>query len=320
MMEAHEGFATWAGGLPSHSIWQAPENVGEPFLAKVEAWMLGDLIVNLSRMDAFGIARTAEQIGSDAIDHYVILLMTSGSSSGTMDGRPFAMGPGQLTLQSLSQPIEVECGAAETITLRLARDTVEAAVPNAAVMHGGILEGATARLLADHLQSLVRRLDSLDENELGGVAAATAHLALATLKAQKPDGAVETSARQRVRRYIDDHLAASTLSPETICDALGIARATLYRNFPVDGGIAAYIVKRRLEAIHVRLNDPAEQRTIASIAYGYGFASSAHFTRAFRKQFGYSPREFRKRLVEAESAANGDDRTAQFRRWIDLLD
>ena len=96
-----------------------------------------------------------------------------------------------------------------------------------------------------------------------------------------------------IRRYIDRHLDSPELSPDALCKALGLSRSTLYATCEPVGGVAALIQRRRLEGIHTLLLDPNERRRISEIAYQYGFVSKAHFSRAFRNAFGYSPREAR---------------------------
>jgi AraC-like DNA-binding protein len=57
--------------------------------------------------------------------------------------------------------------------------------------------------------------------------------------------------------------------------------------------VAAFIQKRRLRRIHAILADARDRRPIAEIAYQFGFPSGAHFSRVFRRTYGYSPREVR---------------------------
>jgi len=61
----------------------------------------------------------------------------------------------------------------------------------------------------------------------------------------------------------------------------------------IAGAAAAYAEREPGRSAH-RLDTTSganEQRSIAEIAYEFGFASDAHFSRTFRQQFGYSPRE-----------------------------
>jgi len=39
------------------------------------------------------------------------------------------------------------------------------------------------------------------------------------------------------------------------------------------------------------------RKSIARIAYGWGFSDMAHFSRCFRRAFGASPREYRQSAI-----------------------
>lgn len=101
------------------------------------------------------------------------------------------------------------------------------------------------------------------------------------------------------------------MNPSGVGRALGMSRPTLYRIFAGSGGIAAHIRRRRLEAVHVLLLDPYETRQLSEIAHDFGFSSHAHFTTAFRRRFGYAPRDTRAGGVPGPFAT-----AALFQNWL----
>jgi AraC family transcriptional regulator, positive regulator of tynA and feaB len=69
--------------------------------------------------------------------------------------------------------------------------------------------------------------------------------------------------------------------------------------------ISHQILRRRLEECARQLTNPLFQNvSITSIAFQWGFNSSAHFSRAFKQQFGTSPRKYR--VVNQSGDANID--------------
>ena len=74
---------------------------------------------------------------------------------------------------------------------------------------------------------------------------------------------------------------------------MGISRSRLYRLFEPYGGVNHYIQHRRLLHAYAALADPNDHRRILDIAEERGFDDAAEFSRAFRREFGYSPSEVR---------------------------
>jgi AraC-like DNA-binding protein len=122
-----------------------------------------------------------------------------------------------------------------------------------------------------------------------------------------------------VESYIDENLTSDQLTSEQICRKLAITQSSLYRAFASAGGITAYVRKRRLEAIHALLKATTGGLSIGETARQYGFVSAAHFSRAFRKQFGFSPRTARLASVLHRPPAEDADEVAVFRHWEEQL-
>jgi AraC-like DNA-binding protein len=190
--------------------------------------------------------------------------------------------------------------------------------------HGRMIDGPWGRLLADYILSLVRQLPDMADSDALGLGRTLVQLVAACLKATSDPQSARMSRRvadigHRAEAYIEKNLTSLDLGPLSICKALGISKARLYRAFRHSEGVTAYIRKRRLETIHVLLNDPRETRSIGEIAYQYGFVSEAHFSRVFRQKFGFSARDVRIGLPVTFVADESDGETAVFRRWVHHL-
>src|SRR3546814_19114573 len=62
----------------------------------------------------------------------------------------------------------------------------------------------------------------------------------------------------------------------------------------------------RLSHARAALLDPTDTRHISVLAYDHGFASAAHFSRAFRRHFGLTPHDARE-PGKAVGPQPGDD-------------
>ena len=74
---------------------------------------------------------------------------------------------------------------------------------------------------------------------------------------------------------------------------VGMSRSNLYRLFEDTGGIARYIQHQRLLEARAILAESASSQTVSMIAEDLCFADASGFSRAFKREFGYTPREAR---------------------------
>lgn len=102
-----------------------------------------------------------------------------------------------------------------------------------------------------------------------------------------------TAARDRtIRDYIERNLGQRKLNADVISAEFHVSRATVYRNFKEDGGLERYIMARKLEAaLHALSFGPMERGVVSRAAERWGFSSTWHFSREFRRRFGFFPRE-----------------------------
>ncbi len=303
-------FTLWRDAISATHDATLPEG-SDPvrFSALARGWNLGPFLLIETRASAQRLARAPRAIRTDQIDHYVIRLQRQGRWSGDADGRESIAQPGSVMTLDLARPSDAIGTGIENINLLVPRESLDTMIPPID-MHGLFLHGAMAELLRNHLETLVAALPYMPPDSAPDVARATCSLVAACLA---PSRAAAVRARvplalarlAEIRRYIDRHLESPELSPEALCKALGLSRSTLYATCEPVGGVAALIQRRRLERIHSILADPNERRRISEIAYQYGFVSKAHFSRAFRNAFGYSPREVRDGVPAEEARRAG---------------
>src|SRR5262249_59167918 len=89
------------------------------------------------------------------------------------------------------------------------------------------------------------------------------------------------------------------LAAADLCRRFHIPRASLYRLFEADGGLARYVQEQRLNRALIWLIAPeANGKRLVDIALDLQFSSDSTFVRAFRRRFGLTPGELRD-LAEA---------------------
>lgn len=296
------------------------------FVAKVNAFQLGDMVVTDARLGEQRYIRSSGQARRDGTDHFVLnLYRTGGWKSQTTDG-DFEGVCGQICLIDLARDLVSDEPDCNLVAVFVPRTLLEDRLPNISALHGRAPIGPHAAFLADYLDLLARRLPALpagDEQALSRaiceMVAACLQPTLSGLEAARPS--LELVLHHRARRFIDAHLQSPTLSVDAICSAIGASRRTLYRLFDHEGGVQHYIQCRRLECIRAALIDPRETRRISDVAASYGFARSDHFARAFKSHFGITASDARfARSDEAKTAtaplSERPSAGTKFERWI----
>jgi AraC-like DNA-binding protein len=147
---------------------------------------------------------------------------------------------------------------------RLAADPALLAAPNADLLGHPSIELVTA-VIATHLNA-----DGLAANSL----ASTLQL--------------------RVIEYAREHLSDPGLCAGQIADAHYISERYLYKVLAKGGiSLSDWIRTQRLEACRQALSKASGRVTISAVARHTGFTDMSSFSRAFRAEYGVSPRQWR---------------------------
>ena len=169
---------------------------------------------------------------------------------------------------------------------------------------GGYLTGRSgaSRVFGAFLASVADSMEKLSADQLGPIEMAlTEFLAsgmTARARSDKLRGTTETqiSILNRICRTIESRLGDSELSLAAVAHAERISPRYVQKLFENAGdNFARYVRLRRLERSRADLVNPLYTHlSITDICFRWGFNDAAHFSRAFREQYGISPRVHRK--------------------------
>ncbi|RUT35037.1 helix-turn-helix domain-containing protein [Arsenicitalea aurantiaca] len=271
-----------------------------PFSARTETFSLAGIPLTYARIDGLDYVRSQSLIRRDGIDHVGIAIMVAGTYSGETRASAFAGGAGTVLIGEFGQPFRQRSTRSETVTLALPRAIVRRALPALEGVHGLVLDGAAATLIVEHVLMLRRNLRDVPDVVAPMLAEALVNTVLAGLamsgQALAGDERGDAVAALQASRIIAQRLADPDLDVNQLVALTGISRSALYRAFAPEGGVATYIRRQRLEAAHRALADPGNAAQISEIAYRCGFTDPAQFSRAFRAEYGMSPRQLRASL------------------------
>ncbi|MFT4081494.1 MAG: helix-turn-helix domain-containing protein [Nocardioides sp.] len=107
--------------------------------------------------------------------------------------------------------------------------------------------------------------------------------------------AARAVARRDVENYVLSRLGDPALTPARIASHTGASRRHLANLFQHDAGLAAFMRAERLRRARADLENPdLAALSTAAIAAKWGFTRPSTFSRAFRQQYGLSPRQVRR--------------------------
>lgn len=275
---------------------------GPDFAAHVRGWRLDRAVLYDRRLHAVGHERSAHQVTRDGFDHFTLTLLVSGTLEVDTGWGFVRLLPGQMILQDTTRPGRNRMTDAHIITTSVARERVQVVVRDLEPLNGLVLPGAQAGLLGDYLQALAHRLPGVPAACIPAVTQPIATL-LAVALASGGEALPMPGHADRVRQLIEAQLSDPAFGTAQAVALSGLSRATLYRLFQGQGGLALYIQRRRLNRVRMALADPNEARSFAELAHGAGFASESHCSRLFHETFGSRPGEFRAAALGSEQAA-----------------
>ncbi|MFJ4658184.1 helix-turn-helix domain-containing protein [Nocardia sp. NPDC088792] len=123
-----------------------------------------------------------------------------------------------------------------------------------------------------------------------GLLASVVQLAAGDLPRDEPGHALT---KQRALMYIQRHYADPELTVDRVAAACAISRRTLYRLFENgEDGMASMLRRMRVERALSLIRTDAT-RPLQSVARASGFVSERQFYRAFKREMGMTPGEFR---------------------------
>jgi AraC-like DNA-binding protein len=248
--------------------------------------------------------RTRRHVAAAAQDDYLVALHTRGIARATQRGRHVTLRPGDLALLDSAQPYTIEllnAGPFEHIALRIPRERLTLRNPRLedAIAVRVPLGSDAGRLASPYLRTLAAPDWTAPVSSAGPLIDTGLDLLVTAVSIAAGLDVVPQSQRAaallQIKRYLISRLGDRTLSPTNVADAHYMSVRQLHRLFAGDETtFGTWIREERLSRCRCDLADRRlDEVPIADIARRWGYASAAHFSRAFTARFGLGPRDFR---------------------------
>lgn len=294
-----EQFHSWHGWYDS--LFDTTSGVADHdgFEAANRNWTLGGLTLSEVSSPRAAVHRSRSHARRNPVDHWAVTLSTKSESEVTAREQSFRVHPGVPFLLSMGEEMRIERTSRDVrLQLFLSRDEFGSSAPLLDAGRGTRLEGPQGTLLAEFLWMLKKNLPTLEVQDASLLKRAVqamveACLAPTTERMTRAEHPLNATLMERVRNAVSRHLRSSSLGTVTLCREAATSRSQLYRLLESEGGVARYILRRRLSESFAVLCDTSSDLSIGRIAEMLCFADASGFSRAFRREFGMNPKEVR---------------------------
>jgi len=262
--------------------------------AQMLRWKFGDFNMIRPRSDASIVRRAASADGEERV---ILHLQSRGQSLQRQRDHDAELSAGDFSICSTSEPyIFVNSPQHEVLVAELPRRVLAERLPDLDDRIGRPVRGnsASARIFYDFLHSLWRQSDQCSTDATWQAGISSAFLDLLVMAMQGSNQPVQRGAAiDRLMALIDTRLTHPELGVRMLAAELNISVRSVQNLFAqLATTPSAYILKRRLERAAERLASDGMQN-VTAVALEFAFNDSAHFSRAFRRQFGVSPTAWR---------------------------
>jgi AraC-like DNA-binding protein len=258
--------------------------------------------------------RGARQLARDHEPFLGLTFQRKGRATIEQAGQNSLFRPGDINLLDGTQRYKMAFeDPYEHVVLKVPYERLAPLLPAGGHWRGRVVSGASplGGVLNAHMNAVAATLDRLDSASQSTLLETTIGLiALAFTddlrKFAGDAGTVRRALILRAMQFIAWHLADPGLSATVVAAALGVSTGYLQHAFQGAGTtVGAEIRRRRLERCRDDLADPLRAgEHIGEIALRWGFRDIPHFSRAFKRQFGVTPREHRALAAENRGRRN----------------
>lgn len=280
----------------------SPQQPDHGFSAENQAWNVGGLLVSRVSAPAARVVRGKANLAKAAIDHWVLTYCRHGATTIRTKTSELTAPAGVPFIWSLGAESDCERTDVDRVQVLIPRDAFQDLTALLDAATGTVLDTPLGRLLGDYMLLVERAIPTLSEDDLPRLATAVHSMIAACVSPSRErialaENEMMRGTLERVRQAVLQHLKSPRLDPSTLSRIVGISRSQLYRVLEHSGGVAHYIKRQRLIQAHAALSDPENRRSIQTIAEDFCFAEASSFSRAFKGEFGLSPRDIRSAAV-----------------------
>ena len=295
--------AFWRDEVCPHIYRIEPDSIPGEFRFRGDVRDIGDLGFAYIGASVIRRRRTRVDIARDGFDAIAAQRAVAGPVEIAFSRETVTLAQGDWVVLGMDWQCEMRgSGAIGLLSLELPRSVFSPLLAGGALRRPVPISCASplGALVTAGIESAWRHVPALGpsvgEGALRHLAGLVALACGASAEGDAKGWAGAAQARLRAAHvHIDRHLADPALSPASVAAALGVSARYLHRLFePTGESFAQYVTRQRLAACRATLENAAERgRSVADIAFGWGFASLPTFYRVFAAAYGRPPTDLR---------------------------
>lgn len=275
----------------------------ERFRGSINGEALGNVQITELESDPVTYLRDRFDISRENKDYFLVTIPDISSISFSQNGKHVNCSPGDFILEGSADPYRFQYdNPARMTVIRVPGNELRDRIKNADDLCASRFLGsqASSALFLEYLKSLMKFSSDLPDTAKIKLSEQLIDLLALTLDSSGEalscaDSASQEAHLHRIYNYINRNLSSPDLSIQKIASQCGISLRYLHQLFqPTDHTVASWIKERRLKQCYDALADPRRPiRSIAELAYRWGFSDQAHFSRSFKKRFEMPPGQVR---------------------------
>ena len=261
----------------------------------------------LTLLEVTGSSYAAAHARDGSADYVSVLLAMRGSTHLVQRGYSVVLNPGDYCILDSTIASETMIPSPfHNVMARFPLADVTPVLPTWQQSIGMALNGRTGAgaVFFDIVRSILRQPDLLQVESHAGIAHAAVDLFGSALLAlphnRRPSPShMESFHRARIKAFVQEHLRDPDLDVDMVATQLGLSPRHVHRLFKDEPQhLMHWVWSERLRHCYADLSRESQRnKTVAQIAYTWGFNDSAHFSRAFRQRFGEAPSDVRDQAV-----------------------
>lgn len=300
-IKPRERFSYWRDVLCKVYVTLAPERVQElAFHGTITDHPFDEIAISTISSVRQTIARTRHDIGRDGDSYYFLNLQVDGCCITSQGRRNVVTPPGSFTIVDSSEPFLLNYGtdAWTQHSFKIPKHIFDAHVGRDLFALAADNGTPLGRIVVDFMSALASNPQSFHHSALD-LTKTILDLVAISLRASAPDQEKEhhrsfrSPLRYAVLRHLELNFADPHIAPAKVAAHFGITPRYLHKLLQEGGKTFGQIIlDRRLERCAVELGK-GTCLTISEVAFRYGFNDMSHFSRAFRRRFGVTARDYR---------------------------